>query len=95
MEHPQPLPSSLGSSFPCSQFGAACLMDGSKTDEGRDGIFTWEDEGSTVTGMGRQCFSCLLPPLHLPWQLGPERGSLFVIDLLMLAVARCVLGLTG
>jgi len=61
----------------------------------QDSIFVWEDEGSVVTGMGRQGCSCLPPPP--PWQLAPEseRGLLFVIDLLMLAIVQCVLGLIG
>lgn len=64
----------------------------------RDGIFVWEDEGSVVTGVGMQCGSCLPPPPpRLPCQLAleSERRLLFVIDLLKLAIAQCVLGLIG
>lgn len=55
----------------------------------------WVDDGSVVTGLGRQCYSCLPPPLR--WQLAPESecGVLFVIDLLILAIVQCVLGLIG
>ena len=59
-------------------------------------FFVWEDEGSVVTRVGRQCCSCLPPPV-LPWQLAleSEHGLFFVIGLLMLAIVQCVLGLIG
>lgn len=112
MEHPQPLPAFLSpepaSLLPAwgwdARLSSACRSlqhlgwkQSQPGQEMRDSGFVWEDEGSVVTRVGRQCRSCLPPPPPFPWQLALEskRGLLFVIDLLMLAIVQCVLGLIG
>lgn len=105
VEHLQLLPLSLGSPAPCSQFG-----DGILTPAVPESVASWMEAKPSRTGDAWLSFSMGWWRQHGDWSRGKmpslpsssssslaagKCGLLFVIDLLVLAIVHCVLGLIG